>query len=218
MRILIVNPNSTRSMTDGIVQAARTAATADVEVTGLTNTEGPPAIQGEADGLAATPGVVEAIRQGASDGADAAIIACFDDTGLAEARASVPIPVVGIGQAAFHVAMLFGGQFSVITTLSVSVPVIEDNIARYGFAASCARVRASGLPVLSLEQDPSSARDCLIECARSVAREDGASAIVLGCAGMAPFGPGMQAASGLPAIDGVAAAVGLSWVAALARA
>jgi allantoin racemase len=106
--------------------------------------------------------------------------------------------------------MLSGGQFSVITTLPVSVPVIEDNIARYGIATACAQVRASGLPVLSLEQDPDTARDTLIACARAAMAEDKASALVLGCAGMAAFGPAMSAASGLPAIDGVAAAVGLA--------
>ena len=208
MRVLVVNPNATVSMTSGIVAAARTAAAPDMVIEGVTNHDGPPAIQGEADGRAATPGVIAAIA-GASE-IDAAIIACFDDTGLAEARAAVSVPVIGIGQAAFHTAMLFGGQFSVITTLDVSVPVIEENIARYGLSGSCARVRASGLPVLSLETDPGAANARLSDCAAEAAAQDGASALVLGCAGMAPFGPAMATASGLPAVDGVAAAVGLA--------
>lgn len=209
MRLLVINPNSTASMTEGIVEAASTAAAPDVTVEGLTNASAPPAIQGEADGHAATPGVIWAVREAADNGFDAAIIACFDDTGLAEARAAVQIPVIGIGQAAFLAAMVFG-RFSVITTLPVSVPVIEANISGYGFDPSCARVRASGLPVLSLEDDPDQARDVLTACAKEAAAEDGCNALVLGCAGMAAFGPAMQAASGLPAIDGVAAAVGLA--------
>lgn len=213
MRILVFNPNSTVSMTDGIVQAARAAAAPDVEITGMTNLSGPPAIQGEADGLAATPGVVQAAASAADQGFDAMIIACFDDTGLAEARKTAKVPVVGIGQAAFHAAMLFGGKFSVITTLPVSVPVIEDNIAGYGLAGACAGVHASGLPVLSLEQNPDAARETLNACAFEISGADGCSALVMGCAGMAAFGPGMTAASGLPAIDGVAAAVGLARVA-----
>jgi allantoin racemase len=35
---------------------------------------------------------------------DAYVIACFDDTGLAEARALTKKPVIGIGQASFHLA------------------------------------------------------------------------------------------------------------------
>ncbi|MEO1721816.1 MAG: aspartate/glutamate racemase family protein [Pseudomonadota bacterium] len=210
MRVLAINPNSTVSMTDGIVRAARAAAAPDVIVEGLTNTGAPPAIQGEADGRAATPGVIAACRTAAHGGYDAAIIACFDDTGLAQARAAASIPVIGIGQAAFLAAMLHGGRFSVITTLPVSVPVIESNIIAYGLSSACASVRASGLPVLALEDDPDTARATLLDCARDAATEDGAAALVLGCAGMAPFSPAMHGASGLPAIDGVAAAVGLA--------
>lgn len=210
MRVLVFNPNSTVSMTDGIVAAARAAAASDVEIVGRTNTGAPPAIQGEADGLAATPGVVAAARGAANEGFDALVLACFDDVGLVEARSATPLPVIGVGQAAYHAAMLYGGTFTVITTLAVSVPVIEAVIAGHGFSAHCARIRASGVPVLDLERDPDGSRQILMGCARTAAAEDHASAIVLGCAGMAPFGPDMHAASGLPAVDGVAAAVGLA--------
>lgn len=218
MRILVINPNSTVSMTDGIVNVARAASAPDVQITGITNASAPPAIQGEGDGLAATPGVVQTAAAAASQGFDAVIIACFDDTGLDEARAKAAVPVIGIGQAAFHAAMLFGGKFSVITTLQVSVPVIEDNIARYGLAGICAGVHASGLPVLSLERAPDIARKTLQSCAHEISDTDGCSAVVMGCAGMAAFGPSIAAASGIPAIDGVAAAVGLARVAHTAAA
>ncbi len=210
MRVLVINPNSTASMTEGILSSALAAAASDVEVVAMTNHDGPAAIQGASDGIAATPGVVEACVKAATSGFDAIVIACFDDTGLAEARAASSTPVIGIGEAAFHAAMLFGGPFTVITTLPVSVPVIEANIAAYGFARSCAKVRASGLPVLSLEHDPPRARRVLEISARDAAEQDGAHALVLGCAGMAPFGAAMRAASGLPSVDGVAAAMGLA--------
>ncbi|MEO1491790.1 MAG: aspartate/glutamate racemase family protein [Pseudomonadota bacterium] len=209
MRVLVINPNSTGSMTEGIVAAARTAAVPDIEIDGLTNADAPPAIQGEEDGRAAAPGVIAACQDAAGKGYGAAIIACFDDTALAEARTAATIPVIGIGQAAFLAAMLFG-RFSVITTLPVSVPVIEGNIDAYGMSGACAKVRASGLPVLSLEQDPEKAQETLSACAAAAAREDQCQALVLGCAGMAPFGPAMTETSGLPTIDGVAAAVGLA--------
>ncbi|MEM7527093.1 MAG: aspartate/glutamate racemase family protein [Pseudomonadota bacterium] len=210
MRVLVFNPNSTVSMTDGIVAAARGAAAEDMEIVGETNHDAPPAIQGEEDGRAALPGVVTAAEGAAAAGFDAVVLACFDDIGLEEARAATPLPVVGVGEAAYHGAMLAGGQFSVITTLPVSVPVLEANIARYGFASRCARVRASGLPVLTLEDEPERAARVLAAEAEAAAREDGARALVLGCAGMAAFGPTMSAASGLPAVDGVAAAIGLA--------
>lgn len=209
MRLMIVNPNSTVTMTVGIVAAARAAAAPDVTVEGRTNTGAPPAIQGPKDGAAAVPGMLEIIAGAQGEGFDAAIIACFDDPGLAEARAATTIPVIGIGQAAFLAAMVHG-RFSVITTLPVSIPVVEENIRAYGMAEVCGKVHASGLPVLSLEQDPETARGTLATCAKTAARQDDVQALVLGCAGMAPFARAMQGASGLPAVDGVAAAVGLA--------
>ncbi|MFK7941850.1 MAG: aspartate/glutamate racemase family protein [Paracoccaceae bacterium] len=209
MRVLVINPNSTVSMTAGVLAAARAAAAPDVTVEGRTNLGAPAAIQGPVDGEAATPGVIAIVADAVKEGFDAAIIACFDDTGLEEARATSPIPVIGIGQAAFLAAMVYG-RFSVITTLPVSVPVIEANIDRYGLADCCAAVHASGLPVLFLEQDPAAAKATLTDCAKRVASQDSTQALVLGCAGMAAFGPAMERASGLPAVDGVAAAAGLA--------
>ncbi len=94
-------------------------------------------------------------------------------------------PVIGIGEAAFHLASLLGIRFSVVTTLSRSIPVIEGNLVRYGLDRRCARVRACELPVLSLEADPAAAERRIGAEIESALQEDGADCIVLGCAGMA---------------------------------
>ncbi len=109
MRVLVINPNSTESMTEGIVAAACAAAAPDVKIEGMTNAGAPPAIQGEAAGRAATPGVIAACRNAGANGFDAAIIACFDATGLVDARAAQPIPVNGIGPAALPTAVVYWG-------------------------------------------------------------------------------------------------------------
>lgn len=207
LRLLVVNPNSTASMTDKIAAAARAVAAPDVTVIARTSVSGPPAIQGHADGVAAVPGLLNALSE--APDTDAAIIACFDDTGLSEAQALVPYPVIGIGQAAYHAASLMGRRFSVVTTLPVSVPVLEANIAAYGLAGTCARVRASDVPVLALETDPAAEARVSDEIASAIA-EDGADAIVLGCAGMADLAHRLEARHGVPVIDGVAAATGLA--------
>jgi allantoin racemase len=210
MRLAVINPNSTVSMTEKIAEAARIAAGPGVTVEARTCAGSPPAIQGPEDGDLAAPHVMAEVRRAEAEEADACIIACFDDTALAEARAAVSIPVIGIGEAAFHAAMLLSPRFSVVTTLSVSVPVIADNIDRYGMASACARVRASEVPVLDLEKPGSDARGKVsAEIARALA-EDGAGAIVLGCAGMADLAAELAAEHGVPVIDGVAAATGLA--------
>ncbi|ULB11956.1 aspartate/glutamate racemase family protein [Cereibacter azotoformans] len=217
MRLLYINPNSTASMTDGVVEVARIAAP-DLDIIGWTNLDGPPAIQGPEDGAAAVAGLLALLPRAAEAGADCIVLACFDDTGLSEVRAAAHCPVIGIGQAAFHMAALLGHRFSVVTTLPVSVPVIEENLAGYGFAAGCARVRASGLAVLEVEAAaPATLARLAAELAAAEA-EDGVSAAVLGCAGMAPLARRLAPLSGLALIDGVAAAAHLAPALVAARA
>jgi allantoin racemase len=210
MRIHIVNPNSTVSMTGTIAEAARLAASPGTEIIATTSFKGPPAIQGYYDGALALPGLLEEIGKAEADGVDAHIIACFDDTGLDAARALARAPVIGIGEAGYHLACLIARRFSVVTTLSCSVPILEDNLRRYGLMARCARVRASDVPVLALEEPGSDARNRIsAEIAAAIA-EDGAEAIVLGCAGMADLAASLSSLHKVPVVDGVAAAVKLA--------
>ena len=135
-------------MTDKIGEVARQVAAPDVDIVARNPKTGPASIQGPEDGLAALPGMLEEVAKGRDDGFDAIILACFDDTGLAEARRLSGVPTIGIGEAAFHVAMLLGAKFSVVTTLAISVPVIEENLRDYGLESACLKVRASEVEVL----------------------------------------------------------------------
>ena len=205
MRLVVINPNSTVSMTEKAAAAARAAAPG-VDVIGVTCHRSPPAIQGPEDDAICQPFVLEEVAKAASAGADAVVIACFDDPALDKARASVSIPVLGIGEAGFHAAMLLGGRFSVVTTLPVAIPTLEENLTHYGMAGACAKVRAAGVRVLDLEDEHSGAVGKVsAEIARAKA-EDGVGAIVLGCAGMADLAARFEAEHGLKVIDGVGAA------------
>ena len=156
MRIHVVNPNTTRSMTLKIAAAAKAAASPGVEVTAANPGFGPASIEGYFDEAFSVPGLIEEI--GKAREADAFVIACFDDTGLEAARCATPAPVVGIGEAAFHMASLIAAKFSVVTTLARSITPIEHNLTKYGLITRCARVRAADAPVLSLEDPNSGAR------------------------------------------------------------
>jgi allantoin racemase len=219
MKILVINPNTTPSMTAKIGEAARKAAAAGTEIIACNPQSGPPSIEGYYDEVFAIPGMIGEIRR--HPDADAVIIACFDDTGLDAARCATSAPVIGIGEAGFHLASLISGKFGVITTLARSVPAIEHNLVRYGLAARCAGVRASDVPVLELEVPGSNAREKISAEIRRAINEDRAEAIVLGCAGMAdlaasltaqltPSSTGLAAEHGVPVLDGVSCAVKLA--------
>ena len=208
MLIHVVNPNTTSSMTDKIGKAAKAAARADVEFIVSHAEMGPVSIEGYYDEAFAVPGMLARIAETEAKGVAGHVIACFDDTGLDAARCIAKAPVIGIGEAAFHAATLVAGKFSVITTLGRSVPAIEHNLARYGLASRCAKVRAAEVPVLALE-DPQSDAFKKISAEIVVAlHQDGCEAIVLGCAGMADLARDLSTKHGVPIIDGVAVSVG----------
>ncbi|MEP0565477.1 MAG: aspartate/glutamate racemase family protein, partial [Paracoccaceae bacterium] len=134
----------------------------------------------------------------------AIIIACFDDTALNAARKLATCPVIGIGQAAYHLAAIAGERFSVVTTLDVSVPILEANIQAYGLAGHLGKVRASGVPVLALEDDPHAARSQVVAELKSAAEEDHIDSVVLGCGGMVDIDQNQSPE--IRIIDGVRAA------------
>jgi allantoin racemase len=208
MRLCVINPNTTASMTQKIGAAARAVALADTEVVAVNPEFGPASIEGYFDEAFSLPGLLDEI--GKAREADAFVIACFDDTGLEAARCATTKPVVAIGEAAFHMASLIAEKFSVVTTLSRSIVPIERNLAKYGLIARCARVRAAEVAVLALEDPGSDARRRIeAEIARAL-EEDGAEAIVLGCAGMADLAQALSLRFGVPVLDGVACAVTLA--------
>lgn len=207
MRILVINPNTTASMTAKIGTAAEQAALVGTEIVAVNPADGPASIEGYYDEALCLPGLISAVKQ--NPGADGIVIACFDDTGLDAVRTMTDAPVLGIGEAAFHTATLLANRFSVVTTLSRSVPAIEHNLRRYGLAARCARVRATEIPVLELEDNnPRVQARIGVEIALAV-KDDGAEAIVLGCAGMTNLTEALSADYGLPVLDGVACAVAM---------
>jgi allantoin racemase len=207
MRILVLNPNTTASMTEKIGAAARRVASPGTEIVARNPAVGPASIEGFYDEAMCLPGMLEVIR--ATPDVDGVVIACFDDTGLDAARCLTDKPVVGIGEAAYHMASMISNKFSVITTLGRSVPALEHNLHKYGLSARCARVRSSEVAVLELEEQGSDATNRISTEIALAMTEDRAEAIVLGCAGMTDLTEFLSARHGLPVLDGVVCALTL---------
>jgi len=207
MRILIVNPNTTASMTDKIALAARRVVAADTEIVAATSKHGPVSIEGYYDEALCLPGLLHEIRS-AKD-FDAVAIACFDDTGLDAARCLTDRPVIGIGEAGYKTAAMLSNRFSVITTLPRSVPALEHNIERYGLERQCARVRACDVPVLALESEAEPALAKIKTEIERAIEQDQAEAIVLGCAGMTDLAHDLSVTYEMPVLDGVVCAVAM---------
>ncbi len=207
MRIKVINPNTTVSMTRTIGEAAEAAASPGTKIVGATSPTGPVSIEGHYDEAVSVIGLLDEVRAGEAEGCDGYVIACFGDPGLLAAREVARGPVLGIAEAAMHAASFVSTGYSIVTTLGRTRIIAEHLVRAYGMEHHCRRVRVTELAVLDLEDPASDARQKILdECRRALDR-DGSGAIVLGCAGMADLAADLSRELGVPVIDGVGVAV-----------
>ncbi|MDY4315564.1 aspartate/glutamate racemase family protein [Pectobacterium actinidiae] len=207
--IQVINPNTSLAMTETIGMAARAVAAPGTEIIAVSPSQGVPSIEGHFDEAIAAVGVLEQVKLGKAQGVDGHIIACFGDPGLLAAREVASKPVIGIAEAAMHMATLVATRFSIVTTLPRTVIIARHLLQRYGFEHHCAALHAIDLPVLALEQDSGIAQKKVREYCIQSLRQDGVGAIVLGCGGMADLAQALTQELAIPVIDGVSAAVKL---------
>jgi allantoin racemase len=212
MHVRIINPNTTASMTVAMRQAAQQKAALGTTVSASQPESGPVCIESHFDEAISAVGVVEEVLKGEREGGgiDAYVVACFGDPGLLAARELTPAPVIGIAEAAFHLATLVSTRFSVVTTLGRTGIIAEHLLEQYGFRQHCRRIRAAEIPVLDLEHHPEAAFTRILEECRRARDEDGIGAIVLGCGGMANVAEQISHDAGLPVVEGVSAALKLA--------
>lgn len=208
MTIILVNPNATVAMTDAMLAGARRARPG-LTFEGWTSPDAPPAIEGPEDAARAMPALMAMVDRASATGAEAIVIACFDDPGLAEARARASCPVIGAGEAALTLAALAAPRIGIVTTVEAAVPVIAANVARMGLSDRV-DLRAAGVPVLDLEAAPGRALERFGRTADAMVSDGpGFGALVLGCAGAGALRDAMADRLGLPVFDGITAAAGL---------
>lgn len=209
MRILIVNVNTTESMTETIAEQARSVASPGTEIIGLTPRFGAESVEGNFESYLAAIAVMDRVMS--YEGPyDAVIQAGYGEHGREGLQELLDVPVVDITEAAASLAMLLGHKYSVVTTLDRTVPLIEDRLKLAGVHERCASVRASGMSVLELEESPGRAVEAIVEQAIEAVIRDKAEVICLGCGGMAGLDQLIRDRAGVPVVDGVTAAVALA--------
>ena len=206
MRILVVNVNTTESITEAIGKQADSVAAPGTEIVPLTPPFGAESVEGNYESYLAAIAVMEAVRA-YPDPFDAIIQAGYGEHGREGLQELFDVPVVDITEAAASTAQFVGRSYSVVTSLDRTVPLIEDRLHAAGLRDRCASVRASGMAVLDLERDPQAAVDAIAEQAVRAVRDDRAEAICLGCGGMSGLAERVISRTGVPVIDGVTAAV-----------
>jgi allantoin racemase len=212
----IVNVNTSTTMTQTIVDAARTAAAPGTTIEGVTPELGPASVETHVEAALSQVGVITAVHRRHTAPVtpdtpriDAWIIAGYGDEGREALQELVDVPVVDITEAAAVAAMAVGDRYAVVTTLDRTVPMIRGRLQLAGLDARCVSVRGTGLGVLELEEDADRTDRLILDLARE-ALDAGAEAVCLGCGGMAGRAPELSGQLGAPVVDGVTAAVGLA--------
>jgi len=209
MKIVVVNVNTSASMTEVIAAGARRYASPGTRIAALRPGFGPEAVDCAFESYLSAVGVMDAVL-GYREPYDAVVLAGFGEHGRDGLQELITQPVVEICEASAQVAMLIARSFAVVTTLQRSVPAIEDRLKLAGLAGRCASIRASGMSTLEVDADPRAAIRGIVEQAAIAVRDDHAEAICLGCAGMAGLEETITAELGVPVIDGIGAAVRLA--------
>lgn len=213
MKILVLNVNTSPTMTEEIAAAARAAAAPGTQIVARMPLFGAEAVDSVAESYLSAVGVMDYTARLLDSGEfdfGAVVLAGFGEHGKDALQEMLTVPVLDIAEAAAHVAQLVGRRFSVVTTLARSIPAIEDRLLLAGLSAHCASVRACGLGTAEVDADPDGAVAAIVAEAAKAVDEDGADVICLGCAGMAGVTAAISERLGVPAIDGVAAAVALA--------
>ena len=205
-RILVINPNSTQAVTDGIhlaLEPLRLSGGPTFEC--VTLREGPPGIQSQRDVDAVIGPLTRLIAERDAD-CSAFVIACYSDPGLFSAREVTRKPVLGISECGVLTALTLGHRFGVIAILAQSIPRHLRYLGAMGVTDRLAAELPVGLQVTELA-DASRTQQRMIDTGRRLVEEHGAHVIVMGCAGMARHRKSLEQALGIPVIDPTQAAV-----------
>jgi allantoin racemase len=207
MKIMVINPNTSESMTNHLRGELVRIKRADTELTVVCADKGPETIESAYDEAYAIPPTLELVIRANREGYDAVILACFADPGLDAAKEISEIPVIGIEESSLHLAAMLGARFSIMTPRRQRIPNRKEHVHMRGMDHFLASVRSLDLSVAETDADPERTKKRILEVARLAAEEDGAEIIILGCAGMAGYALELELKLGVKVLDPSAVAL-----------
>jgi Asp/Glu/hydantoin racemase len=204
-RIRVVNPNSNEEVTRGLDAALQPLRFANgPEIVCSTLAKGPFGIETQAD----VESVVMPLRHlvEADNSSDAFVIACYSDPGLHVCREGTTRPVFGIAECGVLTALARAGRFGVIAISQRSIARHRRYLLQMGLTDRLAGERPLEMSVADTAGSEQTFRR-MVAVGRQLKKEDGAEAVVMGCAGMARHRGPLEDALGIPVIDPTQAAV-----------
>lgn len=206
MKLLVINPNITESVTRLIGEEARRAASPGTELTLLTAPFGVAYIETRLEALIGAYASLLMISQ-SPEKHDAVIIAAFGDPGLPALRDAIDRPVIGLTEAALAAAAQLGNRFSIIAISQRITAWYRETVDHYEFGERLASIRALDQPIRDIGgvQDEHAAR--LKALCTTAIEQDGAEVLILAGAPLAGLARRIEGELPVPLVDPIASAV-----------
>ncbi|NMD57588.1 hydantoin racemase [Tsukamurella conjunctivitidis] len=208
--IVVINPNSSASATDSMVELATARARGAAKIVGITNDGAPALLTTPQDMATAARGVRDRGVEAAKDpGVAAIVVAAFSDPGLAELDAAVSVPVFGIGTEAFREAAQGGRAFGIATVTSdpALVESFREKAASLGLADQYRGVRVTPGDATELVRSADALDAALRDAVRQSVDADGARAVIMGGGPLSASALRLQPQFDVPLVVAVNAAV-----------
>jgi Asp/Glu/hydantoin racemase len=207
--ILLINPNTTKSITDLVLRTARGFASKSTRLRAVTGAFGPAYIASRVGYAVAGHAAVDALARDRGR-KDAVVLACFGDPGLAALKEIADVPVVGMADASILQACALGDRFSIVTGGERWKSMLEEFVAGHGLSSRLASVRTVAPTGADIARNPKAALALLAEGCAACARDDGADVVILGGAGLAGLAAKLRSKVDVPLLDGVACAISMA--------
>lgn len=206
MKLLIVNPNISESVTALIEAEARRSISPDTQVTTVTAALGVAYIETRFEALLGAYAVAERVAEHLP-GHDGVVVAAFGDPGLMALREALPVPVTGMTEAALATACQLGSRFSIVSISPRMRGWYLDTVHQSHLSGRLASFRALNQAPTNVATVQADQAERLIEIAHQCVHEDGADVIVLAGAPLAGLARTIAHRLPVPAVDGVSCAV-----------
>jgi allantoin racemase len=183
MRILLLNPNTSASVTALVAEKVGTMAGAAATFVPVTARFGAAYIASRAALAIAGHAALDAFAEH-GHGCDAVFLACFGDPGLLALREVAPVPVVGMLEASCLEAQRLAPRYAVVTGGARWKPMLAEAVAGLGLGDGLVSIRTIERTGGEIAKDPAAALADLAAACRACVDRDGAEAVILGGAAL----------------------------------
>jgi len=202
-KALVINPNTSQSMTAEIEETAVRVFQAPWECEVLAAPAGPESLESWTDYHLASVCVLPLVESYQAE-VNGILLACFGDPGLYLLKEYCEVPVIGIAEASMSIAILLGAKFGILAGMRRAAELMDSMVRTYGMEARYAGTESLEMRVLDFDKDREKTLERLASTSLKL-RERGAEVLLLGCAGLTNFVDALQEKVEMPVIDPVEA-------------